>query len=359
MIFLILTAAFLITLVSVGAIRDYALSKGIVDKPNHRSSHIEPTPRGGGLAIVLVFLGTFVVLLSTELPGVAALTFVDAIVICLTAGGVALIGWIDDYRSLSPLMRIAAHFLAAAFCVAYFGVPHVSLGPWMIDLGWTGGALATLAMVWCLNLFNFMDGIDGIAAVEAVTVLIGASIVFLISMPGYELIIYLWLLTVVVFGFLIWNWPPAKIFMGDAASGFLGMLLAQFALISSGVGQMMGVNVWCWLILLGVFCVDASMTLVLRTIAGENLLQAHKQHVYQRLARTLQTVESALLSPQASRANAHRGVSLMVAGINLFWLTPLAVLAALWPQAGVFIAAVAMTPLVISTWFAVRHTEAA
>ena len=353
----VLIVAFLITFFGVGMMRDYALSKGIVDRPNYRSSHIDPTPRGGGLVVVVVFLFAAMALFGMTLRGFATLTPIDAVIIGLTAGMVALTGWVDDHRDLSPLARMAAHFLAAVICVAHFGAPHIPLGTWMIDLGWAGELLAVIVMVWCLNLFNFMDGIDGIAAVEAISVAAGALIVFLVSAPGHELIPYLELLAVTVLGFLVWNWPPAKIFMGDAASGFLGMLLAQFALISSGVGEMMGVNVWCWLILLGVFFVDASVTLVLRMVAGENLLRAHRQHAYQRLARTLQAVETVAFSPRASRANAHRSLLLATAGVNFFWLLPFAVVAALWPQVGVFAAIVALAPLVAATLFTVRHTE--
>ena len=355
----VLVAAFLVTLLGVGAMRDYALSRGIVDRPNYRSSHIDPTPRGGGLVIVVVFFFAAAVVFGMAPRDFSTLTLTDAAVICLSAGIVALTGWADDHRGLPPLVRMAAHFLAAAFCVVHFGVPHIPLGMWMIDPGWAGGILAVIAMVWCLNLFNFMDGIDGIAAVEAISVAVGALIVLSISAPGHELMPYLGVLAVTVLGFLVWNRPPAKIFMGDAASGFLGMLLAQFALISSGVGEMMGVNLWCWLILLGVFFVDASVTLVLRAIAGENLLRAHRQHAYQRLARTLQAAETAALSPRAARSNAHRSVLFATAGVNFFWLLPFAVVAALWPQAGVFAATVALAPLVFSVLFIARHTEAA
>ncbi len=354
----VLIVAFSMTLLGVGMMRDYALSRGIVDRPNYRSSHIDPTPRGGGLVVVAVFLLASMILFGMTSRDFSTLTPIDVAVICLTAGMVALTGWIDDHRGLSPPARMIPHFMAAALCVVHFGTPHIPLGPWMIDLGWVGGVFAVIAMVWCLNLFNFMDGIDGIAAVETISVAIGALVMLSIAAPGHGLIPYLALLAVTVLGFLVWNWPPAKIFMGDAASGFLGILLAQFALISSSVGEMMGVNVWCWLILLGVFFVDASVTLVLRMLAGENLFRAHRQHAYQRLVRTLQAVETIAFSPRASRANAHCSVVFATAGVNLFWLLPFAVVAALWPEAGAFAAIVALAPLVVSALFIARHTDA-
>ncbi len=354
MVFLFLSAAFLLSLVGVGVMRNYALSHCIVDVPNERSSHAVPTPRGGGIAIVVVFFAVSAGMLAWSSSAAPALE--DAAVLALAAAIVAFVGWLDDHRSLSSAARIATHFLATLICIGHFGVPDIPLGPWMVDLGWAGWPLAAVAMVWCLNLFNFMDGIDGIVATEAVTVVVGAWIVLMIAAPGHVLSSYLWLLAAVVGGFLVWNWPPAKIFMGDVASGFIGFVLAQFALVTSGVGEMVGVNLWCWLILFGVFFTDATVTLVLRMAAREKLSHAHRRHAYQRLARTLQKAEGMMFSPACARTNAHRAVSFATAATNLFWLTPLAVAAALWPEWGVLLAAVALVPLTAAVLFTARHT---
>ena len=333
--------------------RDYALAHRVIDVPNDRSSHIESTPRGGGLAIIIVFP---VVSLGVLVWAVPAIAVTDAAVIILTALAVASVGWFDDHRSLSPALRLAVHFLAAFACIGYFGVPNIPLGPWIIDLGWVGWPLAAIAMVWCLNLFNFMDGIDGIAATEAMTMAFGAWVVLAIAVPGHVLAPYLLVLAASTFGFLIWNWSPARIFMGDAASGFLGFLLAQFALVTSGVGEMVGVNVWCWLILFGVFFTDATVTLMLRMAAREKLSCAHRQHAYQRLVRILQKAEGAVLSRLYARANAHRTVSVTVALINLLWLVPLAVAAALWPAWSAVLAVIALAPLTVAVLSTARHT---
>ena len=352
--FILLSAAFLLSVAGVDLVRRYALANRIIDMPNHRSSHIEPAPRGAGLAIIVVFLTFSFVLLLWRTP--SELPLVAAAVIALTATAVAGVGWFDDHRSLSPLLRIAIHLLAAFLCVAYFGVPEVPFFGVSIDLGWFGWPAAMLAMVWCANFFNFMDGIDGIAAIEAGTMAIGAWIVLSVVTPEHDLSIYLWLLVAVVAGFLLWNWSPARVFMGDAGSSFLGFLLAQFALLTSGDGASGVLNVWCWLILFGVFFVDATVTLALRVIAGEKLSQAHCHHAYQRLARALQQAESTVLSPLQARVNAHRAVSLAVAAVNLFWLTPLALVAVLLPAWGVLWAAIALTPLIVAVLFTVRHT---
>ena len=354
MLFILAVVSFLLSVFGVGVARDYALKHRVLDVPNARSSHLKPTPRGGGVAIIIVFFVVAAALSVWSMP--TAMEALDASVIGLTALVVVVVGWLDDRRSLSPSFRIAAHFAAAFVCVVYFGVPDVPLGPWMIDLAWLGWPLAAIAMVWCLNFFNFMDGIDGIAAVEAVTMAIGAWILLAVAAPGHVLAPYLWLLAAAVAGFLLWNWPPAKIFMGDAASGFLGFLLAQFALVTSGPGEMVGVNVWCWLILFGVFFTDSTVTLALRVVARERLSHAHRRHAYQRLSRSLQKAEGVVLSPEQARANAHRTVSLAIGAINLFWLTPLAVAAALWPVWSAALAGVALAPLVASVLFTARHT---
>ena len=300
MFLLFLAIVFVLSVIATGVARDYALANGVMDMPNDRSSHTEPTPRGGGLAIIVV-----------------------------------------------PGLRLAIHLLVAFAAVAYFGVPQVPLGALMIDFGWIGYPLAAVALAWCLNFFNFMDGIDGIAAVESVTMAIGAWLVLAVAMPEHGLLPYLWLLAVASGGFLVWNWAPARVFMGDAASSFLGLLFALFVLITSGGGAG-EVSVWCWLILFGVFFTDATITLFLRVIAREPLQHAHRRHAYQRFARILQRAEEGVLSPRCARANAHRAVSLATGVINLLWLTPLALAAALLPEWGLLFALVALAPLVLA-----------
>ena len=357
MFLLFLTVVFILSVIGTGVVRDYALANRIMDVASDRSSHIEPTPRGGGLSIIVVFFAASAVWFIWD--GSAGLAVGDAVVITLLATMIAFVGWLDDHRPVSSGLRFMIHLFAAFAAIAYFGVPQVPLGTWTIDLGWLGWPLAVLAMAWCLNFFNFMDGIDGIAAVEAVTMAIGAWLVLAMVAPGYTLLPYLWLLAVVSGGFLVWNWAPARIFMGDAASVFLGFLLALFALVTSNDSAAGGVNVWCWLILFGVFFIDATLTLILRVVAREKLPRAHRHHAYQRLARALQKAEGVVLSPQRARANAHRTISLAVGVLNLLWLTPLALAAALWPGWGILFALIALTPLALAVLFVAAHTTPA
>jgi len=184
-----------------------------------------------------------------------------------------------------------------------------------------------LTLVWFLNLYNFMDGIDGIACIEAITVAIAAGLIVLFHGDNtYSQILFT--LAACVSGFLVWNWPPAKIFMGDASSGFLGFTLGLIAIITS---QENSINLWSWFILLSVFIVDATYTLVRRIVNGDKWYEAHRSHAYQILAR---------------KFSSHKKVSVGVFFINLIWLFPLAFLASVFHYWAPVISLVAIFPLV-------------
>lgn len=145
-----------------------------------------------------------------------------------------------------------------------------------LNLFWLINVLAVIAIVWMINLYNFMDGIDGIAGTEAITISGAAAIFLWVQNSG--LVAVCLLILAAVLGFLIWNWPPAKIFMGDVGSGFLGFVIAVLAIWSENSGA---APLLIWLLLLGVFIVDATVTLVKRMTRGEKLYEAHRSHVYQ------------------------------------------------------------------------------
>lgn len=310
-------------------VRRYALARQVLDLPNARSSHTVPTPRGGGVAIVVAF--TLAVLTLAALGRVPART-----TIALVGGGlaVAIVGLIDDHRHVPAGRRLAAHF-AAAFWVLWWlgGLPSLVLAGRSVDMGWLGDALAAVALVWLLNLYNFMDGIDGIAGVESVTVALGAAgLYFAFPEGGADPALPL-ALGVAAFGFLIWNLPPARIFMGDAGSGFLGLTLGTLALVGGAASPRW---LFVWAILLGVFIVDATVTLVRRLLRGEPVHQAHRRHAYQRAAR---------------RAGRHGAVTGSVALINLLWLLPWATAARLGTVHGAVALVIAYLPLLsLALW---------
>jgi len=176
--------------------------------------------------------------------------------------------------------------------------------------GITGAALAVVFVAWLINLTNFMDGIDGIAGVQTLTVCAAGAALSQVVAPGSGLWIEPAVLGAASIGFLIWNWPPARVFMGDVGSGYVGFMVAVLTLRAALAAPVLG---WCWLILSGVFIVDATFTLARRIARRDRVFEAHRSHAYQHLAL----------------AWGHRPVTLLVAAINVCWLTPVAALVAL------------------------------
>jgi glycosyltransferase WbpL len=309
--------------VLTGVMRKFALVHSVLDVPNERSSHSIATPRGGGLAIVLVATSAMLVL---ELVGDVKLNLFMA----LTGGvAVAAIGFVDDRHSVRAGIRFAVHTGAALWAVIWLGgLPPLRVGEQIVQLGWAGNLLALLGIAWTLNLFNFMDGIDGIAASEAVFVACAGAALGLMNGRANEVSAVGSVLGATCCGFLLWNWPPAKIFMGDVGSGYLGYVLAVLALAAARDNP---VALWIWLLLGGAFFVDATVTLIRRLMRGERVHEAHRSHAYQWLAR---------------RWGSHRRVTVAVMTLNLMWLLPCAFLVTLHPDHAVAIVVVALVPLV-------------
>lgn len=321
-------------------LRRYAIKRHLMDMPNSRSSHVVPTPRGGGVAIVFCFLSAiFYCYLIGDVQRPAFNT--------LFIGGllVAGIGYWDDHLHIPAKWRILVHFGAAIWALFMIGgFPDLLVGRFVWSPGWLGYGVGIVSLVWLLNLYNFMDGIDGIAGVEAISVAFCAAFILLVTGNAHESFL-LMVLAAASLGFLIWNWPPAKIFMGDVGSGFLGFVLGVFALHTAGSGAL---SLWCWVILLAVFLVDATCTLLRRILRGDRFYEAHRSHAYQYLSLKLQqkNVLKGML-PVMARARGHRFVILCVAGINFFWLFPLAWVVSLRPESGVYLACIAIVPLVV------------
>ncbi|MDP9200450.1 MAG: glycosyltransferase family 4 protein [Gemmatimonadota bacterium] len=324
LIFGLLLAVFLSAQWITGRFCRSGAAQKILDIPNARSSHAVATPRGGGMAIVLTTLPALVILGS-----VGATT--SALVSGLLGGGalVALIGFADDHAHIAPRWRLLGHFIAALWVVTWLrGLPSLPMLGFAVELGWIGYVLAVIYLVWVLNLTNFMDGIDAIAGVEVITVSVGGAILYLVTVPSGTQWLAPLVLASATLGFLMWNWPPAKIFMGDGGSGFLGLMLAALSLQAAWVEPKL---FWSWIILLGVFVVDATVTLVLRVTRGEKFYEAHRSHAYQHAAE---------------KTGAHLPVVLAVGAINLGWLLPCATLVALGSLDGIAGVVIAYAPLV-------------
>lgn len=317
-------------------LRRYALARSLLDIPNARSSHTLPTPRGGGVAIVLSFSLALVFMLRAD-P--------DFWPLLLALGGaglaVAVLGFLDDHGHIAARWRLLGHFSAAAWGLFWLGgLPPFTLLGETYDLGWVGHGLTLFYLVWMLNLYNFMDGIDGIASVEAICVCLSAGLIYALS--GQAALIPLpMLLAAAVAGFLFWNFPPARIFMGDAGSGFLGIIIGLLSLQAAWAGPSL---LWSWLILLGVFVVDATATLIRRLVRGDKVYEAHRSHAYQFASR---------------RFGRHLPVTLAVMAINILWLLPLAMAAGVWGFDGATMLLIAYAPLLgLALWLGAGGLEA-
>jgi Fuc2NAc and GlcNAc transferase len=301
MSWLLLVGVFLASWSLTLVLRSYALRNKLMDIPNARSSHSIPTPRGGGVAIVVSFLTALsVCVLTGVLPQGQFIGLFGAGI------AVALIGFADDHGHIAARWRLLGHFAAAIWIlICLGGLAPLDVFGFKVDLGWFGAVLASIYLVWVLNLYNFMDGIDGIAGAVAICVTVAGAILYWLCGFTQEVWAPL-LLASACAGFLVWNFPPAKIFMGDAGSGFLGIVLAGMALQAGWVEPHL---FWSWLILMGVFIVDATYTMLHRLIRGEKVYEAHRSHAYQ----------------YASRQHlSHKKVTVAVILINVLWLTPLA-----------------------------------
>lgn len=273
-----------VVVAATGALRRWLLRRSLVDTPNERSSHSIPTPRGGGIAVMLAVLG--VLWPMSALP--------DAVL-----GGallIAAVSWLDDVRSLPVLPRILAQFVAVIAAVV-LALPPAAVFPFPVPAA-VAAVVVCLGWVWFVNLYNFMDGIDGITGVETISICAGVAVISALNPAASWLGLPALAITAAIAGFLVWNWHPAKIFLGDVGSVPLGFLCGYLLLALAVAGDAAAA-----LLISGYYLADATTTLVKRALRREKIWQAHKEHFYQRAHQ---------------RGLSHAAVSLRIAGCNLF-----------------------------------------
>ncbi|WP_041672002.1 MraY family glycosyltransferase [Sulfurospirillum barnesii] len=285
---MIYVLAFFVSFLLTYGIRFVALKKSLLAEVTERSSHTVPTPHGGGIAIALTwFLGLLYFFTCKEIE--------PSLFYALMCGSVlSFVSYIDDVYELSPKVRLVVQALVSiAGLYTLGGLNHIDFGFLVLDNSLFCNIVAFLGIMWCINLYNFLDGIDGYAGSEAIFLTFAGWLIF-----GGE---HFLILMVSVAGFLVWNWHKAKIFMGDVGSTLLGYTVSIFALYD----QNNGVSIFVWLILFGLFWFDATLTLLRRYKNKERLSKAHRKHAYQR------AVQSGLR---------HDKVVLLGMGINLVLL---------------------------------------
>lgn len=255
----------------VWPIRRWLLHAQLLDLPEARRSHAAPTPRGGGVAVVAALAVTWLVWPQLYPVGREIMALV------LVMAGV---GWLEDRHALSPAWRLALQAVATAGLLALVGgIESITVFGNSVSAVWLWSLLGGLAVLWLINLYNFMDGSDGLAAGQGVWAgLVSAGLFHAADEPGLALLAMAaagaWA------GFLVWNRPPARIFMGDSGSLALGALVGAMAVFGAISGS---ISVWISFMISSLFVIDATATLVARVRRGERWYTAHRQHAYQRL----------------------------------------------------------------------------
>lgn len=250
-------------------IKNYMIEKSFVASVNERSSHTVPTPHGGGIALAITwFIGLFYLYFSGEIePNLFYALLFGAVI--------SIVSFFDDVYELSPKVRLLVQALVAIGGLYFLGgFDTFTFGTFDIQNPIFTNIFAFLLIIWFINLYNFLDGINGYAGSEAIFLGLAGFILF----GGNHFLV----LVVCVLGFLFWNWNKAKIFMGDVGSTLLGYNIAIFTIYYANLEAS---NFWIWIILFGTFWFDATLTLIRRKLNKEKLSQAHKKHGYQRLTQ--------------------------------------------------------------------------
>jgi Fuc2NAc and GlcNAc transferase len=295
-----------------------------MDIPNERSLHDTPTPRGGGIAFVATSLVGFLLLLLDN-----TIERVDLLALCCAGTIVAIAGHLDDRQKISgATVRLVLHAISAIILIVGVGIPSkLTLFDQTVNTGIVGSILSVVYLVWLLNLFNFMDGTDGIAASETIFVVLAGAFLNYNVLADANHSAAAVILAASTFGFILYNWSPAKIFMGDVGSGYLGIVVGGLSLIAANKDPEL---LWVWIILLAVFVSDATVTLIRRLLRKQKPHVAHRSHAYQHLA---------------IRLNSHAKVAVLVLAVNIVWLLPIAFFVADNQLAGTTGVLVAYVPL--------------
>ncbi|WP_024954327.1 MraY family glycosyltransferase [Sulfurospirillum arcachonense] len=260
---------FLLFLSSLGLtymIKNYAIKKSLLAEVNERSSHSVPTPHGGGIALAITWFVGLVYLYMYEMINQ------DIFYALLVGVVISVVSFFDDIFDLSAKFRILVQVFVACLGLYFLGGLNSVL---FIENQIVTNLFAILLVIWFINLYNFLDGIDGYAGSEAIFLGVAGFILFQSNL-------FLVLIASVA-GFLVWNWHKAKIFMGDVGSTLLGYNIAIFTIYYSNQEP---TNLWIWIMLFGLFWFDATLTLFRRYKNKEKLSQAHKKHAYQRLTQS-------------------------------------------------------------------------
>jgi len=317
--FFISISLFSVSFLGVYFYRKLSISKNIVANPNFRTLHVSPIPAGGGIVFSMVFVvGLLYLWWLSQLSD-------DFLLVLAVGGGVAaLFGFLDDLKDIGAKKKLAIQILLSGWAIFWLNGSTLFYFEWLPPL--MSVALTLLFLVWIMNGYNFMDGIDGMAISGAVFVSATMMGVLLWTRPESEFIMIMALLLSSSSAFMLFNWPPASIFMGDAGSVFLGYIFGSLILLTVMLGDL---TIWTWLVVFGYFFADTTVTQIMRVILVKKWCLAHRSHAYQNLARITQS---------------HLKVTGGVVLYNLIWILPLTLWSALSPEMALYAVVLAVTP---------------
>jgi len=326
--FSVLATAFLLTIIGVQVYRKIAVKFDIVARRNFRTLHKTDVPKGSGIVFSLVYI-TLVFILWTQ--GLVSNEL--SIAICLGGFAATIFGFIDDVIDVPAIIKLIVQISLCSFIVLSFGESPLLLSTTHapIKTGVLGMIVSVGILVWLINLYNFMDGVDGMAASGAVFICGTISSVLFFASGNIELGLIVALLASSCSGFLIFNWPPASIFMGDAGSVFIGYVFGVLIMYTMLQGD---ISIWTWITVFGYFGIDTTTTLVLRIIHVKKWYGAHRSHAYQNLARIW---------------DSHSKVLAVVICYHLLWVLPLTILSISYAQYQEIICLLATFPVIIWT----------
>jgi len=312
----------LLSWMSVSLYQKHAIKNEIISNINHRTLHKTPTPRGGGVVFSLLIV--FCIFILQSLGSMSNL-----MLYVFGFGGLAatLFGFVDDVKDLTAGVKLIVQLFLSGWVVYWLYSSELLLldsVPFYVTI-----SFAFFFMVWMINAYNFIDGIDGMAASTSVFVSSTLAIVLFATEGPIEVVVIFALISTAVCGFMFFNWPPATIFMGDAGSLFLGYMfgsLLLFTVLNDNI------SIWTWLTVFGYFFADTTLTQIMRVILVKQWYLAHRSHAYQNLARI---------------TGSHSKVTISVVIYNLLWVLPLTLWSTFQPEMGIVAAFLSIIPALV------------
>ncbi len=331
---ILITVIFLLSILFTKFSILFAERRNIKSIANQRSSHFIPVPNGGGLGFLIITLISLIILTNID-----DMSIKNSNYLIFTSMVVGLMGFADDINDIPALQRFLVQLSASAIVIIFFTqFPNINF----LDFSILGKPFlyifGIIFLVWLTNLYNFMDGIDGLATLEGIFILF--SYLFIIFYNGNSMLLItheklflfnsILILISALFGFLLFNFPNSSIFMGDVGSSFLGFFLGSIGIYAASSEW---INFWTLTIIWSIFLVDATVTLLVRILRGEVWYDAHRSHAYQKITQSyVKKISKKYNEESHSRTKAHRFVCLLYSAINLVWVFPLSILSMNYPS---------------------------